>query len=123
MAAERSEGHDETKTHQPYNTTLPEALTPAFDRYLQTIRPLLMAAPLQPGTKPQPVGTVVWVNADGAPYGASGLQKLLERHTKDRFGHVINAHLFRDCVASTMANEAHSTFATLPICSAISRCR
>jgi hypothetical protein len=30
---------------------------------------------------------------------------LLERHTQRRFGHTINAHLFRDCVASAVVND------------------
>ena len=47
------------------------------------------------------------------PLTAGGLQKLLQRHTKARFGHFVNAHLFCDAVASTLTNldPAHAGFA------------
>ncbi len=39
------------------------------------------------------------------PFTAAAQQKALARHTRPRFGHVVNAHLFRDCVATSVAHD------------------
>jgi integrase len=36
---------------------------------------------------------------------ARALQKVLRRHTRARFGHEVNCHLFRDCLATSLADE------------------
>jgi integrase/recombinase XerD len=41
----------------------------------------------------------------GTTFTPGALQKALERHTRARFGHVVNTHLFRDCVATTIAYD------------------
>ena len=39
------------------------------------------------------------------PFTAGAQQKALARHTEPRFGHVVNAHLVRDCVATSVAHD------------------
>jgi integrase/recombinase XerD len=41
----------------------------------------------------------------GARLTEGALQKLLRRHTRAQFGHTVNCHLFRDCVASSVADD------------------
>lgn len=98
---------DETKNHRPLHELWPETLEPALARYLDQVRPMLLAAGVigRPTAHPRPAGARVWVAQGGTPLSAGGVQKLLKRHTRPRFGHVINTHLFRDCAATTLANE------------------
>lgn len=105
----------ETKGKRALRTTWLEALRQALDRNLAKVRPILIAA-VGPGNvaqNPRPPGAMLWVSQGGGPLTAAGLQKLLERHTKARFGHFVNAHLFRDAVASTIANQdpVHARYA------------
>ena len=68
---------------------------------------MLIAAPA-PGNAARytkPLGARLWVGQGGTPLSPAGLQKALKRHTARRFGHIVNAHLFRDCLATTLANE------------------
>jgi integrase len=56
---------------------------------------------------------MLWIGQGGRPIGPGGPQKLLQRHTRARFGYFVNAHLFRDAVASTITNQDpnHGRFA------------
>lgn len=47
---------------------------------------------------------MLWVGQGGTALSAGGLQVIFERHTRRRFGHVVNPHLVRDCVATTIAD-------------------
>lgn len=98
---------EETKTKRPIKTTWPPGLLPSLDRYLDQVRPILMAAkaPVDPARPPRPAGAILWVGQGGTPFTPGGLTKALRRHTTPRFGRYVNAHLFRDCLASTVANE------------------
>ena len=98
---------DETKTKRPIETICPPELVPSLDRDLDQVRPILMAAkvPVDPARPPRPAGAILWVGQGGTPFTPGGLTKALQRHTARRFGRYVNAHLFRDCLASTVANE------------------
>jgi integrase len=98
---------EETKTRRPIETPWPAALIPNLDRYLEEVRPILMAArvPVDPARPPRPAGATLWVGQGGTPLTPGGLSKALQRHTRRRFGRYVNAHLFRDCLATTVANE------------------
>lgn len=97
----------ETKTQRPIETPWPAELIPNLDRYLEQVRPILMAAnvPVDPARPPRPAGAILWVGQGGTAFTPGGLTKALQRHTTRRFGRYVNAHLFRDCVATTVANE------------------
>ena len=97
----------ETKQNRALHTVWPEDLALALTRYLAEVRPMLIAAPA-PGNAARytkPLGARLWVGQGGTPLSPAGLQKALKRHTARRFGHIVNAHLFRDCLATTLANE------------------
>ena len=98
---------DETKTKLPIETTWPAELVPFLDRYLEQVRPILMAAKVSvdPARPPRPAGAILWLGQGGTPLTPGGLAEALRRHTRRRFGRYVNAHLFRDCLASTVANE------------------
>ncbi|MEO3476019.1 hypothetical protein AAFN86_29560 [Roseomonas sp. CAU 1739] len=98
---------DETKTKRPIETPWPAELIPNLDRYLEHVRPILMAAKVSvdPARPPRPAGAILWVGQGGTPLTPGGLSKALQRHTTRRFGHYVNAHLFRDCLATTVSNE------------------
>jgi integrase len=97
-------GAAETKTHRPYDMVWPEALGPALARYLAEVRPMLITA--APRTLlSRPPGPFLWLAQGGTPLAVGALYKAVNRHTRRRFGHAVTAHLFRDSVASTLANE------------------
>ena len=97
----------ETKGKRALRTTWPEALRQPLQRYLAQVRPILIAA-VAPGNvahHSRLPGAMLWVGQGGGPLTAGGLQRILRRQTEPRFGHSVNAHLFRDAVASTVANQ------------------
>ena len=97
----------ESKTHMALNMAFPTVLLPALETYLAIYRPLLLAmrGPIAPNNVAQPAGFHLWVTRCGTAMSAGSLQKALARHTKRRFGHHVNVHLFRDCAASSLAED------------------
>jgi integrase/recombinase XerD len=98
----------ETKTWQPIELPFPASLIPALERYLDHYRPFLLRLGAtrgrnrQAGTTP---GGRLWVNQYGQALSEDGpIQPIIER-TRARFGHHVNPHLFRDCAATTIAEE------------------
>lgn len=97
----------ETKTHQSLNLPFPQILVPSLERYLEVYRPLLLAM-RGPRASHHPGRAAVadlWVSRCGTAMTEGALQKLLRRHTRARFGHEVNCHLFRDCMASSVADD------------------
>jgi integrase/recombinase XerD len=97
----------ETKDKRAYATVWPTQLLPELDRYLSLVRPILIGAhaPYNPAYPKRPLGAILWAAQGGTPLSACGLLQAVARHTLPRFGHTITAHLFRDCAATTLANE------------------
>jgi integrase len=97
----------ETKTHTALNMPFPDNLVNALSTYLRTYRPVLLGlrGPLKPGHRDEPAGLALWVTRCGTQMTAGAMQKLLIRHTRARFGHTINPHLFRDCAATSLADD------------------
>jgi integrase len=85
----------ETKTRQPIEVPFPKELYPALERYLAHFRPLLAG----PGFK----SDLLWVSYHYKPLSPHTLQLSLTRITEKAFGKPINPHLFRDCVATSIA--------------------
>lgn len=96
-----------TKNHTPLVQTVPQVLTPALDTYLAVYRPLLAAVHgrCPASLHSRPPGEHLWLSRWGAPLSGGGLQVILENRTSARFGHHVNPHLFRDCAATSLANE------------------
>ncbi len=97
----------ETKAHRVYDAVWPEVLVPALARYQAEIRPMLIeAVPRGQTARPaRPPGAFLWMAQGGTPLTTGALRKAIARHTLLRFGHAMNPHLFRDCVATTASNE------------------
>ena len=88
-------------------TTHGGLLVPALARYQAEIRPMLIeAVPRGQTARPaRPPGAFLWMAQGGTPLTTGALRKAIARHTLLRFGHAMNPHLFRDCVATTASNE------------------
>ena len=89
-------GRDETKTGTPIETSVPDDLTGPMDSYIERVRPILA------GGKET---ARLWLNQYGAPMKEHGLYMQIVKVTERDFGHRINPHRFRDCVATTIAIE------------------
>jgi integrase len=100
-------GKLETKTERALNFTWPQTLKPALDRYVDEIRPILISAniPYRSAPAARPAICSLWLGQGGTALSAAGLYKAILRHTRPRFGKHLVAQRFRDCVASTIANE------------------
>jgi integrase/recombinase XerD len=100
-------GGEETKTHRPLEVTVPRALQAPLERYLRHWRPLLLAIGRRrhPDGRGRAAGERLWATIDGTAVSAGAQQKALARRTRARFGRVVNAHLFRDCAATSIAAE------------------
>lgn len=86
----------ETKARAELDILLPEMLTPAIDDYLTVWRPQIFGSNSHDG---------FWASAKGVPMSSEAIYDRVRIHTYERFGHPINLHLFRDCVATTIALE------------------
>ena len=84
----------EMKNGQPFEFDLPDALTPYLSRYLDEVRSQFPNAARHEG---------LWASSLGVPMHSKALYGSICRRTKAAFGHAINPHLFRDCVATTIA--------------------
>jgi len=100
---------NETKTDRALDFTFPDRLLPMLTQYLKTYRPFLLALRATRGQSRSaallPAGNALWVTQYGTRFSANAQTKALKKHTMERFGKFVNPHLFRDCVASSIANE------------------
>jgi integrase/recombinase XerD len=86
----------ETKNHQLLEQPLPDWLAPHLKRYLEHYRLIFPGAHGHDG---------LWASAKGGALRSEGVYVRIIIHTKEAFGHSVNPHLFRDCVATTIALE------------------
>lgn len=101
---------EETKQHDVFSAHWPPDLEAALERYLSDVRPRLVAADPPGGLgvqghSPRPPGVRLWVAQGGTPLTPAGLRKAVARHTRRKFGKALCPHLFRDCAATTTAEE------------------
>ena len=89
-------GPDEMKNHQPFEAPLPDRLVPYMDHYLDVIRLRFSGADTHDG---------VWPSIRKRPMGSQAIYQMVGDRTKAAFGQAINLHLFRDCLATTIANR------------------
>lgn len=87
----------ETKEGLQLESPMPETLTPWFDRYLATHRPLLLR-----GNESQQL----WITIRSTPMVENSIYCGVTHVTNRLVGRPINPHLFRDCVATFIAEEA-----------------
>jgi site-specific recombinase XerD len=93
---------EETKTKEPIESALPEALTAPVDTYLAWHRPVLAQ---RHGRWTRPVGDALWLSIDGSPMTRRAIYDRITQCTLKGLGRAINPHLFRDCGATAVALE------------------
>jgi integrase len=115
----------ETKTHVRYEATVPSALAPRLERYLDIYRPVLLCGKcVRDGTNKlvservtliHPELDAVWVSEIGTQIEQASLGCRIVKHTKAAFGRSVSPHLFRDCAATSIAvdNPKHIGDASL----------
>jgi integrase/recombinase XerD len=86
----------ETKTHTVLEHPLPDWLVPYTNCYLEYYRLIFPGAVDHDG---------LWASVKGGPLRSEGIYDRIILRTKEAFGHSVNPHLFRDCVATTIAHE------------------
>ena len=93
--------HD-TKAGHPVCFDVPDALTSAMTRYLETYRLLFPKANTT---------QALWLSSKGGRLGDDALYDLICRRTEQAFGFAIHPHLFRDIAATAIAREAPGSLA------------
>lgn len=92
----------ETKSRRPVDFPIPEALSPWIDHYLDEARPQLLALG---GLDDLGDSDAFWITRDGKPAPACAIYKQIKARTRKAFGKYVNPHLFRDCAATSIAEE------------------
>jgi integrase/recombinase XerD len=87
---------EEVKTHTPLELPLPADLVAPLRHYLSVYRPVLLGANEDDH---------LWINKYGSPMAEQTIYKQVTKLTRAAFGVSINPHLFRDCLASSIAIE------------------
>jgi integrase/recombinase XerD len=112
---------DETKNGRHIEAPLPDHIVPYLVRYLGHYRPALLDLRKN---RPLPMRRALWVNRLGQMMGEGAIREQIKKRTRVAFGHAIWPHLFRDCVATSIAIErpddvaiaadilGHASFAT-----------
>lgn len=115
----RGRSFSRAKTRVPYEAVFPAALEPRLERYLALHREVLLrgergngqddAPPINPGLD------AVWVSEVGTQLEQHALACRIIKHTREAFGQSVSPHMFRDCVATSIAvdNPKHVGDASL----------
>jgi integrase len=93
---------DLSKTHRPWEASFPKDLLPELDHYLRTVRPALMQLRGRWHSDP---GRALWISNDGSALKPKALAEAITKRTGEAFGRPISPHFFRDCSATTLAEE------------------
>jgi len=90
----------ETKTGRPINMPLPDQLHTRIDQFLRGPRKCFLQGRTQGGPT-----AALWLSAKGEPLRPDQIRAIINGRTKAAFGHSVNPHLFRDCLATTLATD------------------
>jgi integrase len=77
--------------------SLPSSLTFYIEKYLASVRPALLRDQCH---------NALWVGIDGRPLEAKGIQQMVCKRTKARFGVSFGPHRFRHAIATTVPLKA-----------------
>lgn len=91
---------DETKTGIPIEGPLPHELIEPLEYFLKGPRRLLLRA-----VSPGPRIKYLWVTPQGTRKNNPSIRHSIMTATEAAFGHKVWPHLFRDCVATTVAEN------------------
>jgi integrase/recombinase XerD len=86
---------DETKNGLFIEVQFPDDLVPWLEKYLHTYRPLLAGSKYQ--------GQALWVSYWYTAQDDTGVYDRIVKRTGDVFTHAVNPHLFRHCLATSLA--------------------
>ena len=116
----------ETKTHASYEGKFPAMLALRLERYLEVHRPVLLRGkrvrdrgntmPVSEGeTSSRRELDALWVSEVGTQLEEGALASRIVKQTRAAFGQSLSTHLFRDCVATSIAldNPRHIGDASL----------
>ena len=87
---------EETKTRTPIEVPLPNELVPQIDLYLNVHRARLLG-----GARDDHL----WISMRGTPMQPQSIELRVKKWTRERLGVAVNPHLFRDCLATSVAIE------------------
>jgi integrase/recombinase XerD len=93
----------EMKNNKSLKMPLPTWLNAPLEEYLSVIRPALLAGRHE---------DALWITKDGQPMPYWSIEKQINVQTRRAFGHTVNPHLFRDCVATSIAMAAPARIRT-----------
>lgn len=111
----------ETKTGRPINLPIPDSLCAFVDEYLRGPRKLLLSHQRSPAK----ITTALWISKSGKHSTLDEIRTAINKRTKAAFGRQVNPHLFRDCLATSLATDdpeavmcaapilGHATFKTV----------
>jgi integrase/recombinase XerD len=112
--AKRGDGYwlrfeaEETKNRKPIEVPFPAALLPQLERYLIHYRPVLATDVDRRKHRKRaahPPTMALWVSRDRTPMREEAVYYHVVTLTREKLGHAINPHLFRDCAATTIATD------------------
>jgi integrase/recombinase XerD len=107
----------ETKNKSSIECPFPTRLKPQLNRYMKIIRPFLSFESGFRSARNTDDNTNghVWVARTGHPLEAKGFYKLVTMRTSAAFGHSVNPHLFRDCLATEIADSNVNHASIVPV--------
>jgi integrase/recombinase XerD len=85
---------EETKNRAPLEVPLPDELAPHVGRYLDVHRRRLLGLTRDDH---------FWITMRGTWMGPQSIELRVKRWTRERLGAPVNPHLFRDCLATSIA--------------------
>jgi integrase len=96
-------GPQQMKTHQAFETSLPEWLTPHLDFYVEVARAVLLARSGKPDEG------WMWLGAEGEHMTGKAISRRVRKLTAKHLDRAMSLHLFRDSAATTVAvhDSAH----------------
>ena len=87
----------DSKTRRPEEWEIPTSLLPYLEHYLASIRPFFRGSDQHDW---------LWASDKGGGLKGDWIYRTVSRATGAAFGVAVNLHLFRDCVATTIARAA-----------------
>jgi integrase len=90
----------DSKTNEPIELFWPGPLIAPLETYLSCHRVVLGQSG---GRWTRPAGGALWLSAEGSPLSHRAAYGQITARTRDGLGRPINPHLFRDCVATSIA--------------------
>jgi integrase/recombinase XerD len=92
----------DTKTGEVIELPWPEPLVTPLETYLAGHREILLQTCRG---SPSSAGGALWVSRRGGPMSREAIYGCIIVHTREVLGRPVNPHLFRDCVATSIAIE------------------